>query len=224
MGFMNNLLCLPLFVLIFIFDSVINSKGEKVQLYSTKTKYTWFQVRNECSLIRNESTYIDIPTFNSDLRWTGDNARYLPWVEYLGCFGFEERQLVAGSRNVEQGKQLNECLMHCKQYNFIGLQQSKCVCLHDLILSNHYLKFQCNTVPEQCQGDEDAFCGTKKSGDSSIAFSLYQKVNVTERVDDGNCLAVDKKNDSINYVARDCSATAFQICLKGELVYLHLNK
>ncbi|CAC5386070.1 unnamed protein product [Mytilus coruscus] len=149
MGFINNLLCLAIYVLLFIFDSVNNPIGEKVHIYITKAKYTWFQVKNKCSLIGNESTNIHISTFDSNLMWTGDSARYLPWVEYLGCFGLkEERQLVVNRTNVETGKQL-------------------------------------------------------------------KALNVTERLDEGNCLAVFKKKDLFSYyLARDCSAKAFQICLR----------
>lgn len=55
-------------------------------IYITKAKYTWFQVKNECSLIKNESTDMGLPNLDSDLMWTGDSARYLPWVEYLGKY------------------------------------------------------------------------------------------------------------------------------------------
>ncbi|CAC5421195.1 unnamed protein product [Mytilus coruscus] len=46
---------------------------------------------------------------------------------------------------------------------------------------------------------------------------------MTERVDDGNCLAVDRRNDSFYYVARDCSAKYFQICLKGSVQFYQQN-
>lgn len=49
-----------------------------------------------------------------------------------------------------------------------------------------------------------------------IYFDFFHgTVNVTRSVGVGNCLAV-RNNDSYKYIARDCSATAFQICLKGE--------
>ncbi|VDI02900.1 Hypothetical predicted protein, partial [Mytilus galloprovincialis] len=96
---------------------------ENVQLSLTKAKHTWFQAKNKCSLVGKEHTNITVPTLNSDLMWTGDSARYLPWVEYLGCHGLKpERHLIVDKVNVEPGKQLKECLLHCKQYDFIGLQ------------------------------------------------------------------------------------------------------
>ncbi|CAC5360066.1 unnamed protein product [Mytilus coruscus] len=127
----------------------------------TKTKHTWFQARNKCSLIGNEHTNINISTVNSDPIWTGDSARYLPWVEYLG----------------------------------------------------DYLEKPCNTYPAKCQGDKTAFCGSGNPSFISDAFSIYQK----ERLDNGNCLAVDRQIDSLYYVARNCSMKYFQICLNGSV-------
>ncbi|XP_076113588.1 uncharacterized protein LOC143081757 [Mytilus galloprovincialis] len=212
---MNNLLCLPLFVLIFIFDPVNNSKDENVRISLTRKKHTWSQARNKCSLIGIEHTHLTFQTFDSELMWTGENARYLPWVEYLGCYGLESDDLIVDKRNVKPGTQLKECLVHCKQYDFIGLQQSNCVCLHYLELTGVYVVQPCNTkgYPAKCQGDTTAFCGSGNSGYISDAFSLYQKVNVSERLDNGNCLAVDRQNNSLSYVARNCSTEYFQICL-----------
>ncbi|XP_071121254.1 uncharacterized protein [Mytilus edulis] len=202
-------------IILILFDSF---RGENVHTSLTKTKYTWSQARNKCSLIGNEHTNITIPTLNSDLIWTGDSARYLPWVEYLGCFGLkEERQLIIDKTHVESGKQLKECLLHCKQSSFIGLQQSNCVCLHFLELTSEFLETPCNAFSTRCQEDQTAFCGTIESRYISEVFSIYQKVNVTERVDDGNCLAVDNNNDSFNYIALNCSTTAFQICIKDSV-------
>lgn len=62
--------------------------GEHVLISLTRTKHTWSQARKKCSLIGNEHTDITVPTFDSDLMWTDDSARYLPWVEYLGKLVF----------------------------------------------------------------------------------------------------------------------------------------
>ncbi|CAC5387726.1 unnamed protein product [Mytilus coruscus] len=193
-----------------------NSNGENVRISLTKTKHIWSQARNKCSLIGNEHKNITVPTFDSDLMWTGDSARYLPWVEYLGCYGLKAG-LVVDKIHVEPGKQLKECLLHCKQNDFIGLQQSNCVCLHYLKFTDDYLVKPCNTkgYPAKCQGDKTAFCGSGDPGYISDAFSIYQKVNVSERLDNGNCLAVERQIDSLYYVARNCSTEYFQICLNG---------
>ncbi|XP_052067426.1 uncharacterized protein LOC127706781 [Mytilus californianus] len=205
---------LTLYVVIIILILIDSFRAENVQIYRTKAKYTWFQVKNECSLIRNESTNMSISTLDTDLMWTGDSARYLPWVEYLGCFRLKDMTLVDNSTNVETGKQLKECLLHCKQYDFIGLQQSKCVCLFYLELTADYIEHPCNTNPEKCDGDLHAFCGEESSTNS---YSIYQTVNLTERVEDGDCLAVDKNNDSFNYISQNCSAPAYQICLRDSV-------
>ncbi|CAC5364426.1 unnamed protein product [Mytilus coruscus] len=184
----------------------------------TKTTHDWFQARNKCSLIGYEHTNLNITIVKSDPIWTGDSARYLPWVEYLGCYELKPgRQLIENRTNVEPGTQLKECLLHCKQSSFIGLQQSNCVCLLSLDLTSDYLSNPCNKYPAKCQGDQTAFCGVDYSVSISDAFSVYKKVNVTERVDDGNCLTVDIKNNQCYYAARDCSATAFQICLNDSV-------
>ncbi|XP_063400073.1 uncharacterized protein LOC134684699 [Mytilus trossulus] len=114
-------LTLYVVIIILLFDSL---RGENVHISLTKTKHTWFQARDKCSLVGNVHTNITIRTLNSDLMWTGDSGKYLPWVEYLGCFGLnEDRQLIGYKTNVEPGNQLKDCLLYCKQYNFIGLHQ-----------------------------------------------------------------------------------------------------
>lgn len=59
---------------------------ENVRTSLTRKKHTWSQARNKCSLIGIEHTHLTFQTFDSELMWTGENARYLPWVEYLGKF------------------------------------------------------------------------------------------------------------------------------------------
>lgn len=63
---------------------MVSFVGENVRISLTKTKHAWSQARNTCSLIGNEHSNISVPIFDSDLVWTGNSARYLPWVEYLG--------------------------------------------------------------------------------------------------------------------------------------------
>lgn len=58
-----------------------------VRISLTSTKHTWSQARNKCSLIGIEHTNLN-KTFDSELMWTGESARYLPWVEYLGKLVF----------------------------------------------------------------------------------------------------------------------------------------
>lgn len=61
---------------------------ENVRISLTRTKHTWSQARNKCSLIGIEHTNLAFQTFDSELMWTGESARYLPWVEYLGKLVF----------------------------------------------------------------------------------------------------------------------------------------
>ncbi|CAC5387727.1 unnamed protein product [Mytilus coruscus] len=207
-------------VVTIIFGLVNTLKDATIPVHLTSQNYTWFEARNLCTLFKVGSMHLQINglTVPSRLMWTHGTAKFLPWVEYLGCFELQkERIKETNSVIVEEGTQLPECLLFCQGYTFIGLQQQRCICLRAIKWTSKYIKSPCNTHPVKCRGDPDAFCGKQDVPKDSSFFSVYQKANVRESIGYGNCMAITIRPSSSYFLALQCSTPLYQLCLSNSV-------
>ncbi|XP_063400071.1 uncharacterized protein LOC134684696 [Mytilus trossulus] len=187
-----------------------NIRGEQSRVFSTNEHYSWFNARGKCKLLTNESNFSSFSTRR--LGWTNFSAKYLPWIEYLGCFEFRNVDtLYSLKKQVTQGEQLQECIVHCNSSQFFGLQKSTCLCLQS---SNHtdlyrYIVKSCDTNAATCLGDPFGFCGTEGGREF---LSVYQKVNIDEQNKTfiGNCLEFDNRNG--RFKANNCATELHPKC------------
>ncbi|CAG2234623.1 unnamed protein product [Mytilus edulis] len=181
------------------------------------------QIRGEQSgvYVTNEN----ISGLNKDqvLGWTTFSAKYLPWVEYLGCYKFWNAYASSYNgteKQVTEGEQLQECIIHCNRSKLFGLQESTCICLPNVNLTDGPVEKLCNTNVPTCSGDPFAFCGTVGNGSF---LSVYRKVNIGDRYGSliGNCLMFDNQHLR-RFKANDCSKELYPICYSD--VYNTFNK
>ncbi|XP_052067422.1 uncharacterized protein LOC127706777 [Mytilus californianus] len=192
---------------------VPHTRGEQTRVYSTNEEYEWFEAKNKCTLLTNERNF---STSTTRLGWTNFSAKYLPWVEYLGCFEFRDVERFYGlKKQVKKGEQLQECIVYCNGSQFFGLQESNCTCLHNNNRTDlyDYVKKPCDVAT--CSGDPFAFCAVG----GRMILSVYQKViidtNPKYKKDNiGNCLEYKKSNG--NFKANKCSTKLYPICFNDK--------
>ncbi|CAG2234621.1 unnamed protein product [Mytilus edulis] len=145
---------------------------EQSRVFSTNANYEWFEAKRKCNLLTNEKNFTSFPT---RLGWTNLSAKYLPWVEYVGCFKFwNVNRLYVRQKQVTEGEELQECIVHCSGSQFFGLQQSTCICLNNDNRKKllEYIVKLCDSNVAACSKDPFAFCGSEGS---KIFLSVYQK-------------------------------------------------
>ncbi|CAC5413503.1 unnamed protein product [Mytilus coruscus] len=198
-------------IIIVLLWIVPHNRGGQLRAVLTNSSHEWFKVPDSCRLLTNERNIAHSPSVLTGLGWTKMSAKYLPWVEYLGCVRFRERkQLKATKTQVRKGEQLKECILYCTGYQFFGLQNLVCFCLLNFTLNDTFIESRCeiNNV-DRCFGDPFAFCGRESPGSF---ISVYQKVSIDAKHGFiGNCLAVNTRYQN-DFKGWNCSTKFYQIC------------
>ncbi|XP_063400072.1 uncharacterized protein LOC134684697 [Mytilus trossulus] len=191
---------------------VTDTRGQQ-SVFATNETYEWLNAKQRCTLLKDEKS-IASSNFSTTLGWTNFSAKYLPWVEYKGCFkiwrtvnNFQEKQ-------VTEGEQLQECMVHCNTSKLFGLQNSTCICIFTSNLTELF-ELSCDKNVATCSGDPFAFCGTEgRRG----YFSMYQIVNIDREPrykhgHIGNCLEMDTH---WNFKANKCLTQSIPLCYDGK--------
>ncbi|XP_071121255.1 uncharacterized protein [Mytilus edulis] len=196
---MNFLWSLTIFC-VYIVDSEVKSN----EAFITNDSFTWMQAKSSCKLIGQDS---NVKTASDMIQavWIDATATYSPWIEYLGCFQVN-RQKKAFSY-VTAGKQVHECLKICSDYQYIGVQQTRCICpLSDSMVEINDQR--CESM--SCVQDNDGLC---VDDNEEVMYAVYKKVSIEAEVGIGDCLTVVENNPGTDfYWASRCDLRLYQVC------------
>ncbi|XP_063400068.1 uncharacterized protein LOC134684693 [Mytilus trossulus] len=100
---------------------IINSKAEIPTAYFKRRKNTWKEARNSCKLIGLFEKIQVSNNMNGQYGWVDASVEYTPWVEYKKCYHVKQED-IAITTVVRYGNQLQDCLISCQAYAYIGLK------------------------------------------------------------------------------------------------------
>ncbi|XP_063398128.1 uncharacterized protein LOC134683037 isoform X1 [Mytilus trossulus] len=183
---------------------IVDSKVKTNEAFVTNNSFTWMQAKSSCKLIGQDS---NVKTASDVIQtvWIDAKATYSPWIEYLGCFQVN-RQKKAFSY-VTAGKQVHECLQICSDYQYIGIQQTRCICP----LSNSIVEINDQRCESKtCVQDNDGLC---VDDNEEVMYAVYKKVSIESEVGIGNCLTMVENSAGTDfYWANRCDLRLYQVC------------